>query len=112
MTRFGMLLAAPLCAAALALGACGDDDLGDTIASEEYISQCEEQLSSQQGELINDEQVAQICKCTQDKLVEQDLGDRSLDDENLRDEGEKVGRECALEVLQAQTGGAGTETTG
>lgn len=111
MTRFGMLLAAPLCAAALALAACGGED-EDTIASGEYIAQCEEQLGAQQGELINDEQVAQICQCTQDKLVEQDLGDRSLDDESLRDEGEKVGRECALEVLQAQTGGAGTETTG
>ena len=100
MTRFGMLVAAPLCAAALALGACGGDE--DTISSAEYISQCEDQLNAQQGELIGEEQVAEICKCTQDKLVEQDLGDRSLDDETLRDEGEKVGRDCALEVIRGQ----------
>ena len=102
MTRFGTLLALPLCAAALALGACGEDE--ETIGSAEYITQCEDQLKLQQSELIGEEQAAQICKCTQDKLVEQGLGDRGLDDESLRDEGEKVGRDCALEVIQGAQG--------
>jgi hypothetical protein len=98
-SRIAVALASLTCAVALA--ACGDDDK-DTIASAEYIKQCEEQIGASQTGVLDDQQVEDICKCTQDRLVEQGHGDKGLDDESLKDEGEKVGRDCALEVIGQQ----------
>ena len=85
---------------AVALGACGSDE--PRVSSAEYLAECAEQLNLQDDEQLFDErQVAAICKCTQDRLVERGDGDKRLDDASL-DDGEQLGRECALEVLEAQ----------
>jgi hypothetical protein len=96
--RLLSLLAVAACSAALT--ACGGDD--PTIDSAEYIKQCNAQISKSQEGVLTDKQVADICKCTQDKLVAQGLGDRKLDDEGLKDEGETVGRDCALQVVSSK----------
>jgi hypothetical protein len=84
----------------LAFTACGSDD--PTIDSAEYIKQCNEQIGKSQEGVLTEKQVTDICKCTQDKLVEQGFGDRKLDDNGLKDEGETVGRECAVQVVSGK----------
>jgi hypothetical protein len=95
-------LLAVLVVAAFSVGftACGGDD--PTIDSSEYIKQCNSQIGDSQDGVLTEKQVADICKCTQDKLVAQGLGNRKLDDEGLKDEGETVGRDCALQVVSGK----------
>src|SRR3954452_16726235 len=88
--------------ATLALAACGSDS--PKVSSSEYLDRCQselkDRLKDQPTVKITDAQLADICKCTQDKLEAQGLGDKSIDDEELTwDKGETVGRECSVKVL-------------
>ena len=91
--------------ATLALAACGSDS--PKVSSSEYLDQCHSQLKDRLKDektvKITDAQLTDICKCTQDKLVAQGLGDKAVDDKSLTEEkGQTIGRECSIKVL---TGG-------
>jgi hypothetical protein len=83
------------------LTACGSDS--PKVSSSEYLDRCKSEIGKRAKEQttvkITDQQIADICKCTQDKLVAQDLGDKRIDDASLKDKGEPLGRECSLQVL-------------
>src|SRR5689334_17721765 len=91
--------------ATFALAACGSDS--PKVSSSEYIDRCKsevgDRVKEQKAVKITDAQIEDICKCTQDKLVAEGLGDKNIDDEKLSEEkGQEVGRECSVKVL---TGG-------
>jgi hypothetical protein len=103
-SRLSLALSTGLCA--LTLAACGGGDEeesgGDTVGSAEYIKQCEEQIGKQQSGRLDEEQVAEICKCTQDQLAEKGHADKKLTDTTLREDAVDAGRDCALEVVGQQ----------
>ena len=104
-SRISMALTTGLCA--LTLAACGGGDGeesggGDTVGSAEYIKQCEQQIGEQQSGRLNEEQVAEICQCTQDQLSEKGHADKKLTDTTLREDAVDAGRDCALEVVGQQ----------
>jgi hypothetical protein len=93
------LLAAAVSAACLT--ACGSDS--PKVSSSGYLDRCKSEISKRAKEQtavkITDQQIVDICKCTQDKLVAQGFGDKRIDDAALKDKGEPVGRDCTLQVL-------------
>jgi hypothetical protein len=94
----GTLLVGAVCA----LGAigCGGSD-APKISSAEYVSKCDEELGKSQTTLTK-QQVDDICKCSQKKLVDGGFGDKRTDDDSFRDEARAAGRDCATEVLAKQ----------
>ena len=101
MRTVSAIIAAAL--AAVTLAACGSD--APKVSSSEYLTKCQDELSKKLKEQaaaanISDSQVADICKCTQDKLVARGDGDKQTDDNSLTEElGQNIGRECAAKVL-------------
>ena len=88
--------------AAITLAACGSD--APKVSSSEYIDRCKsevgDRVKEQSAVKISDQQIADICQCTQDRLVAEGLGDKSIDDEELtKEKGQELGRDCTIKVL-------------
>ena len=83
------------------LAACGGDH--PKVASAAYLQQCRQQLVDRDkldpNVDLSAEQVADICRCTQDFLVKHGFGDKRTDDKALEGVGRPLGRSCAQQVL-------------